>query len=132
KSSRDNGLGPIRSADHTRTAESAAAIRAKSSTDSCSPRVLGATPAASNTCSARAALPAQDASPARSVLRRWANAASISAKVCSRPAGVTGDSRRRISTSAESTLGTGQNTVLGTVATRLALAYQAIFTLGTP
>src|SRR5262249_34585886 len=43
-----------------------------------------------------------------------------------------GAGRRVNATSAESTLGTGQNTDLGTVPARRTSAYQAAFTLGTP
>ena len=55
--------------------------------------------------------PAQPASAARSVLRRWANAASTTANTSARVALVTGGSRRCSATSPESTLGTGQNTL---------------------
>ena len=55
---------------------------------------LGSMPAARRQPSASAALPAQPASAARSVLRRWAKAASMTAKTCSRVAVVTGGSRR--------------------------------------
>ena len=56
------------------------ASRAKSATASVSPRADGSMPAARSACSAAAADPAQPASAARSVLRRWANAASTTAK----------------------------------------------------
>ena len=65
-------------------------------------------------------------------MRRWAKAASTTAKTCSRVAVVTGASRRTICTRPDSTLGTGQKTLGGTVPTRVAAAYQAIFTEGTP
>ena len=53
-------------------------------------------------------------------------------KTCSRLAVVSGGSRRTSRTSPESTLGTGQNTVGGTLPTRRAAQYQASFTDGTP
>jgi hypothetical protein len=65
-------------------------------------------------------------------LRRCLNAASTTAKTSSRVAVVDGAGRRRIATSPESTFGTGQKTVGGTVPTRAVSAYQAIFTDGTP
>ena len=89
-------------------------------------------PAARSACSASAGEPAQPASAARSVLRRWANAASTTANTSARVAVVSGGSRRTMRTSPESTLGTGQNTVRGTAPARAAAQYQATFTLGTP
>ena len=68
----------------------------------------------------------------RSILRRCANAASMTAKTSSRDAPVVGGSRRVSRTRPESTLGAGQKTVGGTVPTRSAAAYQATFALGTP
>ena len=64
-------------------------------------------------------------------MRRWAKAASITAKTAarSRPAGGSGRSN---ATRPESTLGTGQNTERGTAPARRAAPYQAIFALGTP
>ena len=106
-----------------------------------SPRNAGSIPASRSTRSAASADPAQEASAARSVLRRWANAASITAKTVRWRSGWP---RRRHrpdhgndvdlvnSTSAESTFGTGQNTVLEIVPTRRAFPYQAILTDGTP
>ena len=93
--------------------------------------------------SAACAEPAQAASADRSVLRRCANAASTTANTSSRltrPAtssrlGRSGPSRRghlANATSAESTFGTGQNTVLETVPARRAVPYQASLTDGTP
>ena len=54
--------------------------RRSRSTSSGSPRSPGSIPAARSAASARAGEPAQPASAARSVLRRWANAASTTAK----------------------------------------------------
>ena len=71
-------------------------------------------------------------SAARSILRRDAKAASITAKVRSRVAVVAGGSRRSNLTSPESTFGTGQNTFGGTVPTRFAEAHHASFALGAP
>ena len=45
---------------------------------------------------------------------------------------VSGAGRRTMDTSPESTLGTGQNTLGGTVPTRVVAAYQDIFTEGIP
>ena len=52
---------------------------------------------------------------ARSILRRWAKAASMTPKTCARVAVVSGGGLRVIRTRPESTLGTGQNTFGGTV-----------------
>jgi lysophospholipase L1-like esterase len=109
----------------------AAAIRVKSATPSDSPRSDGSTPAADSTSSARDGLPAQDASAARRVLRRCANAASITANVSSRPAPA-GGSRLVSATSPESTRGTGQNTVRGTCPAFRTRANQASLTDGEP
>ena len=68
-------------AGHGRPPASVAASRAKSVTESCSPRVAGSMPAARSRASAAAGLPAQRASAARRLLRRVANAASTTAKV---------------------------------------------------
>ena len=76
--------------------------------------------------------PAIGRSAARSVLRRWANAASTTANTCSRVAVVAGGSRRVQATSPESTLGTGQKTLRETLPTRRTSAYQAALTDGTP
>ena len=57
---------------------------ANCSTVSDSPRAPGSTPAATSAAAARSAPPAQPASAARSVLRRWANAASTTAKTALR------------------------------------------------
>src|SRR6202044_2256366 len=70
----------------------AAASRANSATPSDSPRAWGSIPAARSSSSARGAEPAQPASAARSVLRRWPNAASMTAKTSARDAVVTGGS----------------------------------------
>jgi lysophospholipase L1-like esterase len=109
----------------------AAAIRVKSATPSDSPRSEGSTPAADSTSSALDGLPAQDASAARRVLRRCANAASITANVSSRLAPA-GGSRLVSATSPESTRGTGQNTVRGTCPAFRTRANQASLTDGEP
>ena len=96
------------------------------------PRAFGSTPAATNASSAAAPLPAHPDSAARSVLRRWAKAASTTAKTCSRVALVGGGSRRTSETSPESTLGTGQKTLRGTRPASSTRAHQAALTLGTP
>src|SRR5690606_19980625 len=72
------------------------------------------------------------ASAARRVLRRCANAASTTAKTCSRDADVRGGRLRVNATSPESTLGCGQNTPRPTRPACRVSAYQAILTLGTP
>ena len=82
---------------------------------------------------AAAAEPAQPASAARRVLRRWAKAASITAKTCSRSAAVpSGSSWRTSCTRAESTLGTGQKIWREIRPAWTARPYQAAFTLGPP
>ena len=65
-------------------------MRAKSSTVSTSPRARWSTPAARHSSSALVGLPAQPASAALRVLRRWANAASTTAKTSVRAAVVEG------------------------------------------
>nr|KEP22536.1 hypothetical protein DA06_20230 [Georgenia sp. SUBG003] len=65
-------------------------------------------------------------------MRRWAKAASTTAKTSSRVAVVAGGSRRVSRTSAESTLGTGQKTLREMVPARAASAYQAALADGTP
>ncbi len=87
-------------------------------------------PAARSRRSASAAEPAHPASAARSVLRRWAKAASTAAKVAARSPG--GGSRRVNATSPESTCGAGQKTVRPTEPARRTSAHQAAFTEGTP
>jgi hypothetical protein len=99
---------------------------------STSPRAIGSTPALSSTSLAAAEDPTRPDSAERSILRRWAKAASITVNTCARVAVVSGAGRRRMATSPDSTLGTGQNTVGGTVPTREVSAYQAIFTDGMP
>src|SRR5690625_626796 len=125
----DMAAGAPRSAAGT---WAAAAIAANAATSRRSPRSVGSTPARMRICSAAAAEPAQPARAARSVLRRWANAASITAKVCSRPAAAAGDGRRTRRTRAESTPGTGQKIERPIEPARVALAYQAAFADGTP
>ena len=78
-----------------------------------------------------AAEPAQPASAARNVLRRWANAASMTANTAARSS-ARGAPRRSKATSAESTPGTGQNTDRLIEPARRAVPYQAVFTLGEP
>ena len=51
---------------------------------SCSPRVIGSTPAAASARSEASAEPASPRRAGRSALRRWAKAASTTAKTCSR------------------------------------------------
>src|SRR5690606_21844452 len=109
-----------------------AATAANCSTVSDSPRVLGSTPAARRISAARSAPPAQVASAARRVLRRWANAASTTSNTSSRVTSVRGGSRRVNATSPDSTWGTGQNTAGGTRPAGWAVACQASFTDGTP
>ena len=60
------------------------AIRTNAAMPSDSPRASGSTPAATSAASAAAADPAIPLSTPRSALRRWANAASTTAKTCSR------------------------------------------------
>ena len=107
-------------------------MRANSATVSCSPRAPAATPAARSTRSASAGDPAQPASAARSVLRRCPNAASMTRNTSSLLADVAGGSWRVNATSRESTFGTGQNTLRGTVPAGRAAAYQASFADGAP
>src|SRR6202035_697652 len=107
-------------------------MRANSATVRASPRAPGSTPAARSASSALAGEPAQVARAARSVLRRWPKAASITAKTSSRLAVVGGGSRRVNATSLESTFGTGQKTDRGTVPASRAAAYQASLADGTP
>lgn len=109
------------------------AILANSSTVSASPRACGETPAATRAASAAAAEPAQPESAARRVLRRWAKAASTTAKTSSRLAEVSmGLSRRTRETRPESTLGAGQKTLRPMAPARLTSAYQLALTDGTP
>ena len=107
-------------------------MRANSATVSCSPLAPGSTPAARSTRSASAGEPAQPASAARRVLRRCPNAASMTLKTAARLADVAGGSWRVNVTSRESTFGTGQNTLRGTVPAGRAAAYQASFADGAP
>ena len=65
-------------------------------------------------------------------MRRWAKAASTTVKTAERSTAAGGALRRSRRTSAESTLGTGQNTARPTVAVRRAVAYQATLADGTP
>src|SRR5215218_2140117 len=106
-------------------------MRAKAATGSCSPRAAGSIPAVRRIASAACVEPAHPASAERSVLRRCAKAASVTAKVASREA-PGGAGWRVKETSPESTLGTGQNTVRGTGPARRIEAYQEALTLGTP
>ena len=76
--------------------------------------------------------PASCLSVDRRVLRRWANAASTTAKTSSRVAVAAGGSRRVQATRPESTLGAGQNTLRPTAPARRTSANQAALTDGTP
>src|SRR5258706_21850 len=116
----------------------ARAIRMYWSMPIASPRRVGSTPASRSTRSAACAEPAQEARADLSVLRRCANAASMTAKTAARPTlwwpapGAPPSGQRVNATSAESTFGTGQNTLLDTVPARRAVPYQASLTDGTP
>ena len=79
---------------------------------SCSPRAVGSMPAASSRADAAAEPPSSVASDCRSILRRWPNAASTSAKVAIAllPRCPGGSAARSKATRIESTFGTGQNT----------------------
>ena len=109
----------------------AAAIRMNASMSRASPRAPGSTPAARRISSAHAGDPAQPASAERTILRRWANAASMTANTARRSA-VRGSTCRSRATSAESTPGTGQKTERDTDPARRAVPYQAALTLGEP
>ena len=76
--------------------------------------------------------PAISLSVERSVLRRWAKAASTTANTSARVAVVAGGSRRVQATRPESTLGAGQNTSRPTAPARRTSANQAALTEGTP
>src|SRR5213592_5013437 len=108
-------------------------MRANSSTVRASPRACGDTPAATRAASAAAGEPAHPASAARSVLRRWAKAASTTANTSRREAVVlTGSVLRVSATSPLSTFGAGQKTLRPIDPARLTSAYQLAFTDGTP
>ena len=94
-----------------------------------SPRVVGSMPACTSAASAASPEPASGRSAARSCLRRWAKAASTTAKTCSRVAVVAGGSRRVHATRPESTLGAGQKTLRPMVPARRTSANQAALTL---
>jgi len=89
-------------------------------------------PAAARISPARTALPAQLASAARRVLRRWEKAASTTANTSSRRAVVAGGAVRVRRTRAESTLGSGQNTDREIVPARETVPYQAALAEGDP
>src|SRR5450631_2295775 len=108
------------------------AIRANCATSRVSPRALGSIPASRKAISANAGDPAQPARAARKVLRRWPNAASVTANTSSRVAVVWGGSCRSMATSPESTRGAGQNTWRPIVPAIRADPYQAALTDGTP
>jgi hypothetical protein len=99
-----------------------------------SPRRPGSIPAERSTRSASAADPAQPASAARSVLRRWENAASMTANTAARdaPSRAGPASRTVKATRPESTRGTGQNALRGTEPARRTSAYQASLADGMP
>ena len=107
-------------------------MRAKSSTPSCSPRACGSTPAAASAASAAAADPAIALSVERSVLRRWAKAASTTDTSRLVAVVLIGSTRRVRDTSPLSTLGAGQKTLRPMAPARLTSAYQLAFTDGTP
>src|ERR1700712_2738274 len=126
---------PMQPSCHVLTRESASAfasaIRMNASTSSISPRRIGSTPAARSNSSDRTGDPAQPANAALNVLRRWANAASMTAKTA-RLSPVRETSCRSMATRAESTPGTGQKTDRETDPARLAVPYQATLALGDP
>ena len=97
-----------------------------------SPRASRVDAGGASAASAASAEPASPRSAPRSVLRRWANAASTTAKTCSRVAVVAGGSRRVQATRPESTLGAGQKTLRPIAPARRTSAYQAALTDGTP
>src|SRR5207248_4627334 len=113
------------------TESRAPAIAANCSMVRDSPRAPGSTPAFVTIPAAGSAPPAQPASAARNVLRRWAKAASTTAKTFSRATAAGG---RRVvkATSPDSTLGTGQKTFAGTFPACRAVANQASLALGMP
>ncbi len=76
--------------------------------------------------------PARPRSAPRRALRRWANAASTTAKTAARSTLWPGGSRRVQATRPESTCGAGQKTLRPTAPARRTSAYQAAFTEGTP
>src|SRR5699024_373234 len=78
----------------------ASAMAANALTSRRSPRMVGSTPARRRTRSAAVVDPAHGESAERNILRRWANAVSITVKTCSREALVAGGSRRCRCTSA--------------------------------
>ena len=89
-------------------------------------------PAACSASSAAAVPPASTASADRSILRRWPNAASITANTCSRVLVQSGGSRRVMRTSPDSTCGAGQKTDMPMLPAGATSQYQRAFTLGTP
>src|SRR5699024_6606985 len=108
----------------------AAAIARNCSTSRVSPRAPESTPASRGTCSGLAAGPAPPATAARTVLRRWAKAASTTEKTLSRSVGVpSGCSCRSRRTRAESTLGTGQKMCREILPAWESRPYQAALTL---
>src|SRR5699024_7791195 len=108
------------------------AIRAKSVISKTSPRALGSTLAAVRICSASAGEPAQLPKAARRVLRRCANATSITSNTCCRDVVVGGGWCAGRQTSPDRIRGAGQNIVVPTVPASVACPYQAILTAGTP
>src|SRR5699024_2177451 len=124
--------GPGAQRESSWSAARAAASAANWVMSSRSPLLVGSIPAARATLSARCAEPAQVASAARNVLRRWAKAASMQVNTSSREAAVVGGSRRTRRTRAESTFGTGQKMLREMVPARVTEAYQAAFAEGTP
>src|SRR5207302_4368561 len=110
----------------------AAAMAANSATPSDSPLAAGSTPASRRIRSAWVTEPAHDARAERSIFLRCANAASITSKSSRLLTCGPGGWCRVKATRAESTRGTGQNTLRGTGPARRSRAYQASFTVGTP
>ncbi len=97
-----------------------------------SPRDIGSTPAWESAASMASVDPASPRRAERSVLRRWAKAASTTANTSRRLTSTAGGSRCVQATRPESTLGAGQNTVRGTDPARRTSANQAALTEGTP
>src|SRR5688572_11732401 len=124
--------GALGSQSHDYAWKICSASRVKSVTSNVSPRAWGSRPAATAAALAAVDDPASPARAVRNILRRWANAASMTANTWSRVAVVAGGRRRLIATRPDSTFGTGQKTVGDTVPALVAVAYQATLTDGTP
>ncbi len=89
-------------------------------------------PGGASAASAASLDPASPRSAPRSTLRRWANAASTTAKTCCAGRGGPGGSRRVQATRPESTFGAGQKTLPPDAPARRTSAYHAALTDGTP